>query len=85
MAANRDPGIFENPGTIMLGRNTEQSLVWGQGIHLCQGAPLARLELCIALEELLARTTLVELDGTLPPRSVYPGNGLTRLPLRFRT
>jgi hypothetical protein len=63
IAANRDPRVFDEPNTIKLNRNTENSLVWGQGIHLCLGAPLARLEMRIALEELLSRTEHFELVG----------------------
>ena len=57
-------------------------MVWGQGIHLCLGAHLAKLEMRVAIEELLARTTRLELADTAPRRSVYPGNGLDVLRLR---
>jgi cytochrome P450 len=83
IAANRDPRAFENPEAIELRRGTEASLVWGRGIHLCLGAPLARLEMRIALEELLGRTTRFEVAGGAPPRAMYPSNGLAALPLRF--
>ncbi len=83
IAANRDPRAFDDADAVMLERNTGDGLVWGQGIHLCQGAPLARLEMRVALEELLARTKRVELASATPHRAVYPGNGLDALPLRF--
>jgi len=82
IAANRDPRVFDDPNTVKIGRNTDSSLVWGQGIHLCMGAPLARLEMRVALEELLSRTNRFELAGDTPRRAVYPSNGLTALPLR---
>lgn len=82
IAANRDPHTFEEPDAIKLSRNTGASLVWGQGIHLCLGAPLARLEMRVALEELLSRTQSIELADGAPRRAVYPGNGLDSLILR---
>lgn len=83
IAANRDPETFDDPATIDVERDTEASLLWGRGIHLCQGAPLARLEMRVALEELLARTQHFELSDAKPRRAVYPGNGLAFLPLRL--
>ncbi|MDP2247526.1 MAG: cytochrome P450 [Nitrosomonadales bacterium] len=82
IAANRDPRAFDDPTAVMLDRNTDASLAWGQGIHFCQGAPLARLEMRVALEELLARTTHFKLVGeSASSRAAYPGNGLTTLHL----
>lgn len=82
IAANRDPRAFDDPNAVKIERNTGAGLVWGQGIHLCQGAPLARLEMRVALEELLARTKRFEFAGDTSCRAVYPSNGLTALPLR---
>ncbi|MEZ5613808.1 MAG: cytochrome P450 [Rhodocyclaceae bacterium] len=82
IAANRDPRAFDDPDVVQVGRSTDASLVWGQGIHFCQGAPLARLEMRIALEELLARTKRFEFAGDVPRRAAYPSNGLAALPLR---
>jgi cytochrome P450 len=76
--------MFENPDVVDIERNTDASLVWGKGIHLCMGAPLARLEMRVALEELLARTTCIELVGAPPHRVVYPGNGLAELSLHIK-
>ena len=47
------------------------------------GAPLARLELRVALEQLLARTTGFELAGSTAPEAAYFLGGLSSLPLRF--
>lgn len=82
-AANRDPRAFDNADAIELERRTEAGLVWGQGIHICLGAPLARLEMRVALEELLARTKCIELAAAPPRRDVYPSNGFAALHLRF--
>jgi cytochrome P450 len=75
IAANRDPRVFEDGGEVRLGRETDRGVVWGHGIHLCLGAPMARLEMRIALEELLARTTGFSVGGEVR-RSVYPSDGL---------
>lgn len=84
IAANRDPLAFDEPNAIKIERDTSDSLVWGQGIHLCQGAPLARLEMRVAIEELLSRAKRFELAGDgAPQRAVYPSNGLVALLLRF--
>jgi cytochrome P450 len=85
IAANRDPRAFAEADAIKLDRDNTASLVWGQGIHLCIGAPLARLEMRVALEELLARTTRFALTPDTPVRKVYPGNGLAALHLRFES
>ncbi len=79
IAANRDPRAFDAPGAVELERSREAGLVWGQGIHLCLGAPLARLEMRVALEELLSRTKRMEIIGAPPRRAVYPGNGPVEL------
>lgn len=83
IAANRDPRMFDDPNAVKLERSTGANLIWGQGIHICLGAPLARLEMRVALEELLSRTKRFELVGEVPRREVYPSNGLVALPLRI--
>lgn len=65
-AANRDPEVFAHPDAFILDRpNISQSLAFGRGPHHCPGAALARLELQIALEELLARTRHFEIAGPI--------------------
>lgn len=82
IAANRDPRAFEAPEEIRVERDTSDSLVWGNGIHLCLGAPLARLEMRVALEELLSRTERFRVAGGVR-RSVYPSDGLAEFMVRF--
>lgn len=83
IAANRDPRAFDNAEAVDLERKTDDGLTWGQGIHLCLGASLARLEMRVAVETLLARTSRVQLSGKAPRRAAYPGNGLAELSLRL--
>jgi cytochrome P450 len=54
-SANRDPAVFENPDTFDVGRKPNPHLGFGQGVHYCLGANLARLELRVLYEELLGR------------------------------
>ncbi|MET9994844.1 cytochrome P450 [Streptomyces mutabilis] len=84
-AANRDPEAFEHPSACIIDRSPNDHLAFGSGVHKCLGAPLARLELRVALEEILARTAEIDLAG---PGTVTTGimlSGFTGLPLRFRT
>lgn len=60
-AANRDPRHFPDPGRFDVGRNDASHVTFGGGTHFCLGAPLARLELAVALEALVARCPGLEL------------------------
>lgn len=83
IAANRDPRAFENSDVLNVDRSTDAGLVWGRGIHLCLGAPLARLEMRVALEVLLSTTADIRLGDDAPRRAAYPSNGLAVLPLQL--
>lgn len=81
-SANRDEEIFGNPDEFRLDRNPADNLLYGAGIHVCPGASLARLELRVLMEELLAGTTRLEpVAGEQAVRAVYPGGGFAQLPL----
>jgi cytochrome P450 len=82
-AANRDEEVFESPEQIRLERDARQNLLYGAGIHVCPGAPLARLELQIATEELLRCSCHIEQSGKAEP-STYPANGWASLRLTLR-
>jgi cytochrome P450 PksS len=61
LAANRDPTVFPDPDRLDLGRDPNRHIAFGTGIHLCLGAPLARLEGAVAFSALLDRFDEVEL------------------------
>ena len=70
-AANRDPAEYERPDDVVLDRPAPRHhLAFGRGIHLCVGAPLARLEAHVILTQLLARTEHFSLDLAHPPTRV---------------
>ena len=61
-AANRDPRVFEDPDAFDVGRaNASEHIGFGGGIHVCIGAPLARIELEAALRTLFERGPKLEL------------------------
>lgn len=61
-AGNRDPRAFPDPDRYIADRSVDRHLAFGHGIHFCLGAPLARLETRIALEELVKRFPQYEVD-----------------------
>ena len=65
-AANRDPAAFDAPDTFRPGREIKSHAAFGGGMHFCVGAPLARLELQIALPALFAH--LPDMRLAAPPR-----------------
>jgi cytochrome P450 len=82
IAANRDPEAFACADQVRPDRDPRDNLLFGAGIHVCPGAPLARLELRVAVEALLQRARCIQLEaGALGQRAVYPANGWLSLPI----
>jgi cytochrome P450 len=88
-AANRDEEVFADPDSFDPGREDvgKRHVAFGKGIHVCIGAPLARLELRIALPLLLERLPNLRraADGPLAYDPVFFARGLASLPLRWDT
>src|SRR5215469_6194297 len=81
-AANRDPREFPDPERFDITRASNNHLAFGEGIHFCIGAPLARLEAAIAFETALKRfsnLTLKNPDAPLVYKGSYFLRGLTSL------
>jgi cytochrome P450 len=58
-SANRDAGVFDRADEFDIARKPNPHLGFGQGVHYCLGANLARLELRVLFEELLSRFSTV--------------------------
>lgn len=83
-SANRDEDVFGDPDEFRLGRPAHDNLLYGAGIHVCPGAPLARLELRVLVEELLAMfPQMTPVRDEPPVPAVYPTGGFSRLSVRL--
>jgi cytochrome P450 len=83
-AANHDPRVFENPGQLNLRRNPTNHMGFGFGLHFCLGAPLARLEVELALGALMNKFSRIEMACTREELSWHPtmlSRGLHKLPV----
>lgn len=81
-AANRDEQVFGDPDEFRLERDQKLNLLYGVGIHVCPGAPLARLELRVFVEELLKRIDRLSISADQQPvRARYPASGFASLSL----
>ncbi|MBW4471896.1 MAG: cytochrome P450 [Stenomitos rutilans HA7619-LM2] len=84
-AANRDETQFEQAETFVVDRNPNPHLAFGNGIHFCLGAPLARLEGKLVLQAVLERLPNLQIDPTaalefIPSSDIH---GVKSLPVLF--
>lgn len=85
-AANRDESMFESPDSYDPYRaGLMRHMAFGKGIHVCIGAPLARLELQVALPMLLERLPGLRLDPSRPPErdTIFFARGFRHLWLQW--
>ncbi|MBA2349931.1 MAG: cytochrome P450 [Solirubrobacterales bacterium] len=82
-SANRDPRRFEEPDRLDLGRADQRNVAFGFGPHYCLGAPLARLEVQIALPAMLRRLRGAKPAGELRYQPMLLTRGLVDFPLRY--
>jgi cytochrome P450 len=81
-AANRDPEVFPDADKVIIDRKENRHAAFGLGIHRCIGSNLARMELTVAVEELLKRIPEFSLAGEVT-WSEGTVRGPRRLPIRF--
>ena len=85
-AANHDPDVFADPGTIDIDRGARNHIAFGYGAHQCLGQNLARVELQIVFDTLFKRVPTLRVDVPMAElafkddATVY---GLHRLPVSW--
>ena len=82
-SADRDERHWDDPDTIDISRPQIRHVAFGDGIHHCLGAPLARLEARIVFEELLPRIPAWSVSGPIVRLRTPTDRGLERLPVSF--
>lgn len=78
-AANRDPAVWTNPDQFDPTRPVVTNTSFGGGLHFCVGAPLARLEMRVALSILFNRCPSLRLSEAPAYDNTYHFHGLQRL------
>lgn len=79
-SGNRDEDVFPDADRCLLDRRPNRHLAFGYGVHTCLGAPVARMELRLALTEILAQTTSFRVSGDVL-RKPFHHLGVYRLPV----
>lgn len=81
-ATGHDPRVTACPARFDAARGASAHTSFGAGMHFCVGAPLARLELRVALQVLFRRCPALALAGTAPVRDSWHFHGRERLVVR---
>jgi cytochrome P450 len=82
-SANRDEAVFPNGAEFVMNRpNIAEHLAFGRGPHNCPGIHIGRMQLRVALDELLKATKGFALAGEIKPTR-FPEIGALSVPLRF--
>jgi cytochrome P450 len=83
-AAGRDPEVFEHAGDVDLDRPHCRHFTFGVGVHRCLGSNLARMQIRIAIEQLLARLGSFHVaEGSSVQYSSRQSRGPSSIPLVF--
>jgi len=85
-SANRDEAVFEDPETFDITRSPNPHMAFGFGAHFCMGNQLARLELRVMVERVLARLPDLRLAvdrAALPRRAANFISGIEEMPVEF--
>lgn len=83
-AANRDPAVFDHPSQVDLNRPHERHVAFGAGVHRCIGSNLARLQIRVAVEQLVSRLSPFRIpEGATIEYFTLQARGPSSLPLVF--
>lgn len=85
-AANRDNRVFENPNEFNPLRDSKKHLAYGKGVHVCLGAPLARIEAQVTISVILERFQNIEFasdPNNFKWREDLALRGLLKLPVKL--
>lgn len=82
-SANRDERRWLDPDTLDIERNPQRHVSFGEGIHHCLGAPLARLEAKVVFEELFRRIPEYSVVGPIVRVRTPTDRALESLPVEF--
>lgn len=85
-AANRDSAVFENPNEFNPLRDSKKHLAYGKGVHVCLGAPLARIEAQETISLMLENFPRIEFaaePNSLKWREDLALRGLIKLPVKL--
>lgn len=83
-SANRDESHFADPFTFDIGRDPNDHVAFGAGIHFCLGASLARLEIRVTLQTVLGRLRDIEQAGQMVRLRSNVSHAIEHLPIAFR-
>jgi cytochrome P450 len=83
-SANRDEAEFADAGEFIVDRSPNDHIAFGHGEHFCIGANLARLEMRVMIEEVLAAMCDLELAGRVERLRSSLVGGIKHLPVRFK-
>ena len=78
-SANRDEDVFDDPFRFDIARTPNEHVAFGFGTHFCLGASLARLEIAVMLDELLARMPNLRLADPDADPEYRPANFISGL------
>ena len=84
-SANRDETVFANSDQMDLTRDPNPHIGFGAGIHFCIGAPLARMEMSVALPKLMERFPALDLAGDPTSRGTFVLRGWADVPITAGT
>ena len=83
-SANRDEDVFDDPDRFDIRRHPNEHVAFGYGQHFCLGASLARMELRVIFEELLARFDDIKQTGEVKLLRSHFIDGIKSIPIQFK-